>query len=250
MKKIADIIIKFFVFVSFALIILSIARPELVKDFIEWIRWVVALLWNWNYVIVFLSALIESFPVLGIIIPWQNILLIAGWFFAEQNTLKLIYTIITASLWAIVGNYIGYALWKKYWKSFFKTYGLWFGIGETEVHYLEKWIEKWGAWWVILWKFHNLARAFVPFIAWSMGMKSSKFMIYNTIGSIIRSLTIVLLWVLFAQYYETVIDYLEWIFGWILVLSVIYIYLFKKEEFKKYWDMKNKEIEEKMNIKK
>lgn len=205
---------------------------------------------NWNYVVVFVSGMIESFPVLWVVVPGQNILLIAGWFFAEQSTTKLIFVILFASLWAIVWNYIGYILWKKYGKKFFKQYGLWFGIGETEVEYLEKWIKKWGPWGIILGKFHNIARAFVPFIAWSMWMQSKKFMVYNIIGSVLRASTIVLLWVLFAKTYETIIDYFEYIFLWIFALMWIYIYLFKKKEFLIYMEKKNKEIEEKMNLKK
>jgi membrane protein DedA with SNARE-associated domain len=38
-----------------------------------------------------------------------------------------------------------------------------------------------------------MTRAFLPFIAGSMGMKSGKFMLYNAIGSIIRATTIILL---------------------------------------------------------
>ncbi len=112
--------------------------------------------------------------------------------------------------------------------------------------YLKKWIKKWWATWIIVGKFHNLARAFVPFIAWSMGMKNKTFMIYNTIWSIIRALSIVILWVMFAKTYDTIIDYLGYIMIWILVLSWIYIWFFKKKEFKKYIQEKNKEIEEKI----
>ena len=247
MKKIADYIMKFFIFLSFGLAILALVRPELIKDFIEWIRSWVDLLWNWNYIIVFTSAVIESFPVLGVIIPGQNILLIAWGFFAEQSTQKLIYTVVTASIWAIAWNFFGYWLWKRYGEWFFKQYGLWFGIGETEVAYMKKWIEKWGPLWVTLGKFHNLARAFVPFIAWSMGMKSGKFMLYNAIGSIARAVTIVLLWVLFADNYEIFIDYLEYFFIGIFIIIALYIYFFKRTEFKVYWKQKNAEIEEKMN---
>lgn len=249
MHKILDLTMKFFVGLTLWLTIIAFAKPEWIKLFIEWMRDIILVLGNWNYLVVFMSWLIESFPVLGVIIPWQNILLIAWWFFAEQDTAKLIYVIITASIWAIIWNYIGYFLGRKYWKSFFKKYGLWFWIGETEVAYLEKWIQKWWPLWIVLCKFHNLARAFVPFIAGSMWMKSTKFMFYNIIGSILRAVVIVLLWVLFAKTYETFIDYLEYFFLWIIAITAIYIYLFKKAEFKIYWAQKNKEIEEKMNKK-
>ncbi len=246
MQKIIDYVMKFFITLTIVLAVLAFVRPDLVKAFIEWIRTIVDLLGNWNYLVVFLSGMIESFPVLWIIVPWQNILLIAGWFFWESDIVKLLLVICSASLWAIVWNYVWYVLWKKYGKRFFQQYGLWFGIGETEVEYLEKWIKKWWPIWIVLWKFHNLARAFIPFIAGSMGMKSRKFMIYNTIWSILRALIIVLLWVLFAKTYETFIDYLEYFFIWLIVLIWLYIYVFKRNEFKIYMQKKNQEIEKRM----
>lgn len=246
MKKIVDIIMKLLIALTFALAILGLIRPDLIKDVIEWVRGIVLSLWNWNYFVVFLSALIESFPVLGVVVPGQNILLIAGGFFAEQSTSHLIYVCIVSSFGAILWNSIGYFLGKVYGKDFFREYGMWFGIGETEVKYLEKWIKKWGPVGIILWKFHNVARAFVPFIAGSMGMKSKAFMIYNVIGSVIRSVTIIILGVLFAKTYETIIDYIGYIFLWIMILMWLYIWKFKRAAFLKYVEEKNEEINRKI----
>ncbi len=246
MKKVVDIIMKILIAITMALAILSLVKPDLIKTFIDWIKEIIYVLWNLNYLIVFTSSLIEAFPVLWVVVPWQNILLIVWWFFWGISNWNLIYVVIIACIWAIAWNYIWYWLGKTYWESFFKNYWLWFGIWETEVKYLKKWIKKWWATWIIVGKFHNLARAFVPFIAWSMGMKNKTFMIYNTIWSIIRALTIVILWVMFAKTYDIVIDYLWYIMVWILVISWIYIRFFKRKEFTKYIQEKNKEIEEKI----
>ena len=245
-KKIVDILMKILIFLTFALAILSLVKPELIKDFIEWIRSGVLLLWNWNYIVVFISSLIESFPVLWVVVPWQNILLIVGGFFAENDTSKLIYVCIISSLWAIAGNYTWYILGRYYGEEFFKKYGLWFALWETEVKYLKKWIHKWGAWGITLGKFHNLARAFIPFIAGSMWMKKTSFLIYNVIWSVIRSVTIIVLWVLFAKTYESIIDYIGYIMIGIMLLTGIYIWKFKKQAFLKYIEEKNAELERKL----
>lgn len=245
-KKIIDFTMKFLIFLTFALALLSIVKPSLIKDVIEWVRSGVLLLGNWNYAIVFISSLIESFPVLGVVVPGQNILLVVGGFFAEQSTSNLIYVCIISSIGAILGNYIGYILGRYYGEEFFKKYGLWFALWETEVKYLKKWIHKWWAWGVILGKFHNLARAFVPFLAGSMGMKKTSFLIYNVIGSIVRSVTIIVLGVLFANTYETIIDYIGYIILGIMVLTGLYIWKFKREAFLTYIQEKNAELERKL----
>lgn len=247
-KKIIKIIIHFLnillIVLSLALLFIWIFKKEWFELFIEWMRWVINGLWFWNYGIVFTSAFIEAFPVIWVVLPGQNILLIVGGFFGHISYNNLIYVIIIASIWAIIGNYIGYLLGKIYGDSFFDKYGIRFGIGKTEVKYLKKWIDKWWAWGITIWKFHPMTRAFLPFIAGSMGMKSGKFMFYNTLWSVIRANIIIILWVIFVEYYKILLEYSGTISLIIFFLIWWYIYTFKRQEFVKYWQEKNAEIEE------
>jgi len=249
MKKFADYLMKFFIILTIGLWILTLFKPELIKDFIEWIKVIINWLWYWNYLIIFISSLIESLPVIWIVVPGQNILMLVWWFFAQISRENFIFVMIIASLWAIISNFIWYYLWRIYWKFFFKEYWLWFGIWETEVRYMEKSIDKWWVWGVTLWKFHNLARAFIPFIAGTSQMKPKAFWIYNTIWSIIRAVTIVVLGVFFVDNYEIIIDYFGYIMMWIMVLIWLYIWKYKKKEFKKYMQEKNEEMEKRFENK-
>lgn len=246
LKKLLDILMKALIALTLVFALLTIFKPDIILSFIEWIKWIIVLIWYWNYVIIFLSWLIEGFPVLWVVVPWQNILMIVWWFFWNMSTLNLIYTIIIASVWAIISNWIWYILWRYYWENFFKKYWLWFWIGETEVKYLKKWIKKWWATWIILWKFHNLARAFVPFIAGTMKMDKKIFWIYNIIWSILRSVVIIFLWVFLAEYYEVILQYFWYILTWIMIIWWIFIWKYKKKEFLVYMEDKNREIESKM----
>ena len=249
LKKILKGFVKFlwFLLIIFTVWILfiSIFKKEWIEIFIEWMKNVISILWYCNYLIAFLSSLIESFPVLWGFLPWTNILLLVGWFFWNISINNVVFMIIVASIWAIFGNLIWYILWVYYWKHFFEKYWDYVWIWKTEVKYLEKWIKKWWMWWIIIWKFHATTRTFMPFIAWSSWMNSSKFMIYNTIWSIIRASLTVIIWVFFVNYYKIILDYAWTIMFAILVLVWLYIYYFKKKEFLVYWEEKNREIEEK-----
>lgn len=247
--KIIDYLMKFLIFITIFLGVISLIRPDLAKDFIARIEEIVYTLWNLNYIIVFFSWLIESFPILWVVVPGQNILLVVWWFFAKLSKENLVYVIIIASIWAILSNYLWYILWRFYWDKFFKKYWNWFWIWTTEVKYLKKWIKKWGPLWIVFWKFHNLTRAFLPFIAWSMWMSSVSFFIYNIIWSIIRAIVMIVLWVLFASYYEVIIDYMMYIMIIVTVIISIYIYKFRKKEFMQYVKEKNEELEEQYNTK-
>ena len=68
-------------------------------------------------------------------------------------------------------------------------------------------------------------------------------MVYNIIGSIIRSITIITLWVVFWKYYEMIINHMWKFMLWLFVIIWIYIYKFKKEEFMQYMKEKNEEVE-------
>lgn len=242
-QSIFHIINIILIWLTIIIAIVSIFDKELILNLIKKLEVLIQSLWNWNYIIAFCSSLIEAFPVLWVVVPWQNILLIVWSFFAKISKENLIYIYIIASFWAIIWNYIWYLLWKIYWDSFFLKYGIWFGIWLTEVKYLKKWINKWWPLWITLWKFHPITRAFLPFIAWSMGMKSLTFMIYNIIGSIIRSITIITLWVVFWKYYEIIINHMWKFMIGIFIILWIYIYKFKKAEFMQYMKEKNEEVE-------
>ncbi|MDD4151946.1 MAG: DedA family protein [Candidatus Gracilibacteria bacterium] len=245
-KKLTKLILNFInillVLLMISLTIISLFRPDLVKDAIEWIKNEVQNLGYWNYIIVGISSAIEGFPVLGIVIPGQNIMMIVGGFF---GTKYIYYTIIAGTIGAILGNEAGFLLVKNYGEKFLNKYGDYFGIGKTESKYLRSWVEKYGSFAVILAKFHNVARAFMPFVLAGANMKHKTFFLYNVIGSIVRSSTMICIGVVFAANYEKIVDYMGYIIAGIMLLSFAFIYFFKKEAFMIYLNEKQAEIEEK-----
>lgn len=249
-RHISHIFFQFLNFL-FSLIIIGLTgimifKPEWVELFIAWMERQIHLLGNWNYLIAFASSIIESFPVIGVLVPGQQVMLLVGGFFGK---IALAQIIVVAIIGAIIGNALGYFLGKWYGESFLEKYGDWFGLGRTELKYLRKQIEKNGAWFIIFGKFHNFTRAFVPFIAGSMGMHTGKFWLYNIIGSVLWATTIVILGVVFVIYYKIILAYISYILMGILALVALYIALFKREAFKVYLREKEQEMEEKLQKK-
>ncbi|MDD5213230.1 MAG: DedA family protein [Candidatus Gracilibacteria bacterium] len=241
-KGLMQIINVALIILMISLTIISIFRPDLVKDAIEWIKNEVQNLGYWNYVIVGISSAIEGFPVLGVVIPGQNIMMIVGGFF---GTKYMFYTILAGTIGAILGNEAGFLLGKNYGEKFINKYGDWFGIGKTESKYLKSWVEKYGSFAVILAKFHNVARAFMPFVLAGANMKHKTFFLYNIIGSAVRATVMISVGVVFAANYEKIVDYMGYIIAGIMIGSFAFIYFFKKEAFMKYLAEKQAEIEEK-----
>ncbi len=225
----------------FFLTLLGVAvfRPDLVESWIHWIEMITRALGHWNAGIIFLSSFIESFPVIGVLVPGQQIMLVVGGFYGQTH---LLIAIIVASIGAMLGNWVGFWLGKRYGKEFLHTYGNVFALGITEQKILAKRIESNGAAFIILWKFHNFTRAFVPFLTGSLLMENAKFWRYNIVGSIIWSVAMLVLWVFFTRYIHEVLGWISWFFLWIIILVGIYIALFRRREFLQYIRDKEREL--------
>jgi len=231
---------------SLALVIIAFVRPDWIKTAIEWIGALIHTLGYWNYAIAFLSACLESFPIIGTAIPGMNIMILVGGFWGTHHVL---WTIVLASLGAMLGNYIGYWIGKWYGHSIIEKYGDYIGLGRTEQKILEKQIEKNGFWYIVLGKFHNFTRAFVPFIAGASGMREKNFWVYNMIGSVIWASSIILLGIFFIDRYEMIFDNFGKITTVLLLVVGLYFWFYRRESLKEYWRDKNAEIEAKIQKK-
>ena len=78
-----------------------------------------------------------------------------------------------------------------------------------------------------------------------MGMQTGKFWMYNIIGSVLWAGTIITLGVAFVTYYKTILSYFSYILMGIMIISIVYVYFFKREAFLLYIKEKEKEMEDK-----
>lgn len=82
--------------IIFALTAIAIFRPALIEQFIGWMERQIHSLGSWNYLIAFSSSIIESFPVIGVLVPGQQIMLLVGGFFGKLGYIQLGYMICFA----------------------------------------------------------------------------------------------------------------------------------------------------------
>lgn len=68
----------FFTVLTLVIVLISFIKPEWIKVGIEWIGEVIRTLGNWNYLIAFASACIESLPIIGTAVPGMNIMILVG----------------------------------------------------------------------------------------------------------------------------------------------------------------------------
>ncbi|MEO8187280.1 MAG: VTT domain-containing protein, partial [Burkholderiaceae bacterium] len=146
----------------------------------------------WSYLVIFLGATLESAAFLGVIVPGESLVLVAG-FFAAQGLLDLDGLIVTVAAGATLGDSIGYELGRRVGRPGLLRYGRWFGINQSRLDRADAFFVRHGGKSVFLGRFVGFARALVPFLAGSSQMLYRQFLPYNAFGAVLWSMVAVLL---------------------------------------------------------
>jgi hypothetical protein len=86
--------------------LLSLFRPDIMREGIDWMGVQIKSWGEWNYIILLVVAMSESFPFVGAVIPGMNMMILVGGFFvAKQWSIFPL-----AALMGMVGACLGNAL--------------------------------------------------------------------------------------------------------------------------------------------
>jgi membrane protein DedA with SNARE-associated domain len=193
---------------------------------------------HWGYWIILFAALLEATPIFGLLIPGMAIVIIGG-FLAKLGILELGDVIFVSALGAILGDLIGYLLGKKYGYSFITKYGKYFFFKKEHFEKTKKLMNHHTGKALIIGRFNSLTRAFAPFVAGSTNVSFLKFLIYNLIGGISWAVIFVMVGFIFGESYELASQYIGKFIFIAIILSILFIYLYKfvnkrKHIFSKY----------------
>ncbi len=193
---------------------------------------------HWGYWIILVAAMLEASPLFGLLIPGQLIVIIGG-FFVKLGILDIGDTIFIAALGAILGDLIGYLLGRKYGYSFITRYGRYFFFKKEHFEKTKKLMNHHAGKTLILGRFNPLTRAFAPFVAGSSDVSFIKFLIYNILGGISWAVTFVMIGFIFGRSYELASKYIGRFIFFAIVVSILFIYLYRfinkrKHIFTKY----------------
>lgn len=209
--------------------LLSLFRPDIMRGVIDWMWVQIKSWWEWNYVILFVVAMIESFPFVGVVVPGMNMMILVGGFFVAKQWEIFPLAALLAMTGACLGNALGYFMGRYGNPDTLKKYWAFFWAGPKELAWLEKQINKNWFWFIVGGKFHNLLRAFIPYIAGSHKMSGARFWVANIFGSSLWAVSILLVWVFAVENYEVVLQYLNYIILAIVLWGVIYYYSKQKK---------------------
>jgi membrane-associated protein len=162
----------------------------------------------WLYVIAALLAFAEAAILIGMVLPGETALLVAG-YFCHEGVLKLWIMIPVAIAAAILGDTVGFEFGKKFGPGFRRSrLGEW--VGEARWTVVDRFLHRHGGKAVLFGRLTALLRALIPSMAGMSGMRYRVFLFWNAMGGIIWATACILLGWAFASALHRVEQYLTW----------------------------------------
>ncbi|MCS4226191.1 Inner membrane protein YqjA [compost metagenome] len=146
----------------------------------------------------------ETGILIGFFLPGDPILFIAGMIVSNmsispsEQVPTLLYWIVLVSLAAILGNFVGYWCGKVFGKRIMSMEDSWF-FKKSYIFKAQEFYEKRGGGAIVLARFLPIVRTFAPIVAGIVGMEFRKFVLYNVIGAVVWSGSLVTLGYLLGE---------------------------------------------------
>src|SRR4051794_12463285 len=181
---------------------------------------------SWLYVIAGALCFAEAAILVGMVLPGETALLVAGVFCnpkaVGENHLNLALMMVIAAVCAIAGDSVGYEFGKRFGPRLRRTrLGHW--VGEHRWAAVDGFIHRHGGKAVLLGRLTALMRALMPSMAGMSGMRYRTFFIWNAAGGIVWAPGCVLLGYAFASALDVVGETLTWApLGIVAIVAVVY----------------------------
>lgn len=168
---------------------------------------------------IFIIVFAETGLFLGFFFPGDSLLFVAGLLSAQGffNPEILIATIILA---AITGNMAGYWFGSRIGSKLFEKEDSFF-FKKKHAHSAQAFYDQHGTKTIALARFIPIVRTFAPIVAGVAKMHYRSFLIYNILGGIVWTCSLVLLGFLFGNLITDVDRYILPVIGAIIILSFL-----------------------------
>ncbi len=163
----------------------------------------VADLGQWGYLAVFLAATLESAAFVGLLIPGESVVLLAG-FLASRGVFDVGDLIVIVCGGAILGDTLGYELGRHIGRAELLRYTQRIGVDQASLQRVDRFFVRYGGKTVFVGRFIGFVRALAPFVAGSSRMRYREFMLYNAAGGAAWAATFVSLGFVFGESWHRV----------------------------------------------
>lgn len=174
-----------------------------------------------GYYIIFIFSLVESFPVLGFIIPGQSLIIASG-FLAKNHTLSFWLVFMTATIGAILGDFIAYHFGKKYGEDFLRKHGSKFFVKESLINKTKELLNDHPGKALLFGRLNSVTRSLAPFLAGVSKIKYGLFSFYVIGGCMLWAFLFTSIGFIFGRGFEIAAP----IIGKFILVSTIIVIAF------------------------
>ena len=175
------------------------------------------LLESYTYPVLLLLVLLES---LGIPLPGE-IALVTAAAYASSGKISIAIVIVLAAVGAIIGGILGYWIGIKGGLPLVARYGGYVGVRKSHVDRTHAFFERNGAKTILFGRFIAILRTWAAVVAGAAAMSFTKFVTYNTIGSIVWAIVFGLLGYYFGRDLPVLEKYISRASFGVLVLGAV-----------------------------
>jgi membrane protein DedA with SNARE-associated domain len=180
------------------------------------------LLQSYTYPVLLLLVLLES---LGVPLPGE-IALVTAAAYASSGQISIFIVIALAALGAIVGGVLGYWIGIKGGLPLVTRYGGYIGVRKSHVDRAHAFFERNGSKTILFGRFIAILRTWAAIVAGAAAMSFTKFVTYNTIGSIVWAIVFGWLGYYFGRDLPLLEKYISRVSFGVLIVAVVGIALF------------------------
>ena len=171
----------------------------------------------WLYLIAAFCAFAEAAILIGLVLPGEAALLVAG-YFCHEGVLSISLMIPIAIGAAILGDTVGYEFGRKFGPGLRGSQlGRW--VGQRRWETVDRFLHRHGGKAVLLGRLTAVLRALMPSMAGMSGMRYRTFLLWNAIGGITWGSGCVLLGWAFASALNRIEKYLT--YGPLIALALV-----------------------------
>lgn len=165
---------------------------------------------QWLYLIAGALCFAEAAIMIGMVLPGETALLVAGVFCnAAYGDLNLAVMIVVAVASAILGDSVGYEFGRRFGPAVRRSRaGRW--VGEHRWEKVDSFLHRHGGKAVLFGRLTALLRALMPSMAGMSGMRYRTFLLWNAVGGLIWASGCVVLGYAFASALDVVGKTLTW----------------------------------------
>jgi membrane protein DedA with SNARE-associated domain len=175
----------------------------------------------WGYVLLFVLALLEASAFIGLLVPGETALLVAG-VLASEGKLSLSVSIMCGVAGAIVGDSVGYEIGRRLGPRL-RSSKAGQTVGEERWVRAHAFVRDRGPQAVFFGRWVGLLRALVPAIAGDARMPYRRFLLWNVLGALASSPLVILLGYAAGSSYRSAERKLHWVSYAVVAIAAVAI---------------------------